>query len=278
LIAFYFYLFYHVKEAMMAQAQTSSGMRIGGASVAWVTLYGALCGVTALIPFFPYVGGGGYLPLLCAFTALAPIVLGPVGGIVAALIGSIVGMLIAPAAFPLQLLDAVLVGVLPAVFVAMLVNANNKTWLIAGVVSCIVLGLAGMFFPFWIPGASVGFAKPTNPTIYWLLMAIYWLLPLIVIISPIGRTLIPNWTRGTDRKFKYIGFLIGVITAFYLWFIPLCVPYWYMFNYSPAVATAAEVAYLWWLPALAAVVTIIAVPLVEALKRSGLPKIQGGLW
>jgi predicted membrane protein len=253
-------------------------MRIGGASIAWVTLYGALCGVTALIPFFPYVGGGGYLPLLCAFTALAPIILGPVAGVVSALIGSVVGMLIAPAAFPLGLLDAILVGTLPAVFMAMMLNAYKRSWFLAAVATCIVLGVVGMFFPFWVPGASAGFAKPENPLVYWLLMAVYWLLPLIVIVSPVARTLIPKWTQGTDRKFKYVGFLIAAVTAFFMWFIPLCVPYWYMFNYSPAVATAAEIAYLWWLPALGAVVTIIAVPLVEALKRSGLPKVPGALW
>ena len=129
----------------MTTVQSSGGMRVGGASIAWVTLYGALCGVTALIPFFPYVGGGGYLPLLCAFTALAPIILGPVGGIVSAMIGSIVGMLIAPAAFPLQLLDAVLVGLLPAVFMAMLMNAHKRNWFIAAIVTCIVLGVIGMF-------------------------------------------------------------------------------------------------------------------------------------
>jgi len=262
----------------MSQVQKSTEMRIGGASIAWVTLYGALSGVTALIPFFPYVGGGGYLPLLCAFTALAPIILGPVGGIVSALIGSVVGMFIAPAAFPLQLLDAILVGTLPAVFVAMLINAHKKEWFIAAIITSLVLGVVGMFVPFWWPGAAAGFDKPQNPAVYWLLMAFYWLLPLIIIVSPLGRSLIAKWTQGTERKFKYIGFLVAVATANFLWFIPLCVPYWYMFNYSPAVSTAAEIAYLWWLPALAIVVTIIAVPLVEALKRSGLPKVQGALW
>ncbi len=84
----------------MQVKEASQSMRIGGASVAWITLYGALCGVTSLIPVFPYVGGGGYVPLQTMFSAIAPVLLGPVGGIVAATVGGVIGMFIAPAAFP----------------------------------------------------------------------------------------------------------------------------------------------------------------------------------
>jgi len=94
----------------MEVKETSQSMRIGGASIAWITLYGALCGVTSLIPVFPYVGGGGYVPLQTMFSAIAPVLLGGVGGIVAATVGGIIGMFIAPAAFPLQLVDVILTG------------------------------------------------------------------------------------------------------------------------------------------------------------------------
>src|SRR4030066_1111074 len=76
--------------------------RIGGVSIAWVTLYGALLGVTGLVPIFPYVGGGGYVPLTTPLAAIAPLPMGPVGGVASALVGGLIGMFIAPAAYPLQ--------------------------------------------------------------------------------------------------------------------------------------------------------------------------------
>jgi len=126
--------------------ESSKSMRIGGASIAWVTLYGALCGVTALIPVFPYVGGGGYVALSTMFSAMAPILLGGVGGVVAATIGGIIGMFIAPAAFPLQLVDVVLSGLLPALSVAIIIYAS-KRWSLA-IAWCVVMGIFGTLFPF----------------------------------------------------------------------------------------------------------------------------------
>jgi hypothetical protein len=101
--------------------------RIGGASIAWVTLFGALIGVTGLIPIFPYVGGGGYVPLATPFAAIAPLLLGPIGGIVAAIIGGVIGMFIAPAAYPLQLVDVVIGAAAPAILVALLMK-NKTLW------------------------------------------------------------------------------------------------------------------------------------------------------
>jgi len=96
--------------------------RIGGVSIAWVTLYGALCGVAGLIPIFPYVGGGGYVPLTTPLSAIAPLLLGPLGGVAAAIVGGVIGMFIAPAAYPLQLVDVMLNAVLPAFLVALMIK------------------------------------------------------------------------------------------------------------------------------------------------------------
>lgn len=260
----------------MAVKETNQSMRIGGASIAWVTLYGALCGVTSLIPVFPYVGGGGYVPLQTMFSAIAPMLLGWWGGIAAATVGGVIGMFIAPAAFPLQLVDVVLTGTLPAFAVGLMMNAN-KRWLVA-VIWSVVVGIFGTLFPFYVPGSAAGFAQPTNPITYILMVAFYWLIPLLIIISPLGRRMMPEWVRGTDRKYKYIGIALTFITGLFTWFLPWSLPYWYVFQYEPSVGVATLLGYMWWTPLFALAITIITVPLIEALRRSGLPKIPGAIW
>jgi hypothetical protein len=260
----------------MQVKNTSQSMRIGGASIAWITLYGALCGVTSLIPVFPYVGGGGYVPLQTMFSAIAPILLGGVGGIVAATVGGVIGMFIAPAAFPLQLVDVVLTGTLPALVVMLMMNSHMR-WLWAAI-WCVVIGIFGTLFPFYVPGAAAGFATPANPVTYVLLVAYYWVIPLIILISPLGRKLVPEWIRGQDRKYKYIGLFITFICGLFTWFLPWSLPYWYVYAYAPAAGVATLIGYMWWVPLFSLVITIITVPLVEGLRRSGLPKVQGAIW
>lgn len=256
--------------------ESPKSMRIGGASIAWIALYGALCGVTSLIPVFPYVGGGGYVPLQNMFSAIAPILLGEIGGIVAATVGGIIGMFIAPAAFPLQLVDVVLTGLLPAFTVALMINAH-KRWGIS-IVWCILVGIFGSIFPFYVPGSSAGFAQPTNAVVYFLLVAYYWAIPLILLLTPVGRKLVPEWARSDERKLKYAGLTLAYIMGLFTWFLPWSLPYWYVFQYEPSTGTATLLGYMWWVPLFSLAIAVITVPLVEALKRSGLPKIPGALW
>ena len=96
-------------------------MGYGGASIAFIAVYGAILGALALVPIFPYFGGGGFIPLSVIFTAIGPLVLGPIGGIIAAVIGGFIGMFVSPAMFPLGLLDVLLTGILPALFVALMI-------------------------------------------------------------------------------------------------------------------------------------------------------------
>ena len=168
-----------------------------------MTLFGALGGVSSLIPIFPYVGGGGYVPLQTMFSAIAPILLGGIGGIVAATVGGVIGMFIAPAAFPLQLVDVVLTGTLPALAIRLIMDANKRGWLTLAWI--ILVGIVGTVFPFYIPGSAAGFAAPANPVTYVLLVAFYWVITLGIMLSPLGRRLMPAWIRGQARKFKYIG-------------------------------------------------------------------------
>ena len=62
------------------------------------------------------------------------------------------------------------------------------------------------------------------------------------------------------------------------WWLPWTRPYWYLFNFSAELGVATHVGYSWWVPALSAITTVITIPIVEALERSGLPKIEGAIW
>ena len=163
--------------------------RIGGVSIAWVTLFGALCGVTGLVPIFPYVGGGGYVPLTTPLCAIAPLLLGPVGGIVSAAIGGIIGMFIAPAAYPLQIVDVFLNAILPALFVALMIR-DDRLWKVT-VPLFIVLGIVGWLVPFYVPGAAAGFGRVPEP-LYFIMAGLYWIPSTIIAATPLGTRLIPR--------------------------------------------------------------------------------------
>lgn len=248
---------------------------IGGASIAWVTLFGALIGVTGLVPIFPYVGGGGYVPLATPLCAIAPLLLGPIGGIVAAVIGGVIGVFIAPAAYPLQVVDVIIGAASPAILTVLLVN-GNKLWKVS-VPLFIVVGIAGWLVPFYIPGAAAGFGKVPEP-LYFIMAALYWVPSTIIAASPLGTRLIPRWVRSKNRAERYGGIFLALLAATFIWWLPWTRPYWYLFKFSAELGVATHVGYSWWVPALSAITAVITVPLVEALERSGLPKIEGAIW
>jgi hypothetical protein len=249
--------------------------RIGGASIAWVTFYGALCGVAGLIPIFPYVGGGGYVPLTTPLCLIAPLLMGAWGGIVAGIVGGFIGMFIAPAAYPLGVVDVVLNAALPAALMALMID-NNRLWKVT-VPVFIVLGIAGYLVPFYIPGAAGGFGKVPEP-VYFILTGIYWIISTVIAVTPLGTRLLPKWMRSTDRKQRYGGIFLGFLAATFVWWLPWSHIYWYVFNFSAELAVATLLSYSWWVPALSAVSTVITIPILEAMARSGLPKIEGAVW
>lgn len=253
--------------------EVSRGER--GASVAWITLFGALIGVTALVPIFPYVGGGGYIPLAIVLACIAPMLLGPAGGIIAATIGGLIGMFIAPGGFPLGVVDVVLNGLLPALTVALFLN--NDRYLPYNAVAIVVAALMNLFFPYYFPGAAAGFETPPQP-LFWLLSAYYWLPPLLVAVSPLGTRLIPQWLRGAVRSRKYVALVISVVCGLLVWWVPWSHIYWYVFKYPAALGIATFVGYTWWVPVVAIIVAALGMALVEALGRTGLRRIHRALW
>ncbi len=249
--------------------------RIGGASIAWVTLFGALIGVAALVPIFPYVGGGGYVPLATPLCAIAPLLLGPIGGIVAAAIGGVIGMFIAPAAYPMQLVDVLCAAMIPAILVGLVIK-GDRLWKLT-VPLFVVIGLAGYLVPFYIPGAAAGFGKVPEP-LYFLLGGYYWIPSAIIAASPLGTRLIPRWVRSQNRAERYGGIFLAVLISLLVWWMPFTRPWWYVSHFSSELAVATHIGYSWWVPTLSAITAVITIPIVEALERSGLPKVEGSIW
>lgn len=245
------------------------------APAAWITLYGALTGVTALIPIFPYVGGGGYVPLLVPFAAMAPLLLGVKGGITAASIGGLIGMFLAPGAFPLGLLDVVITSISAALMTSLVLNADRLWKAAIGVITGVAI--FSLLFPYYIPGAAVGFESPPQPW-FWLLSSYYWLPSLLVVASPLGQRFIPAWRASPDRSQRYIAVFLVMVAGLLLWWNPWTRPYWYIFNYPVGLGMATLIGYTWWVPVLAFITTVITVPLLEALKKSGLPKVERAIW
>lgn len=246
-----------------------------GASVAWITLFGALIGVTALIPIFPYVGGGGYIPLTIPLACIAPMLLGPSGGTIAAVIGGFIGMFVAPGGFPLGVVDVILNAVLPALVVAFFLN--NDRYLPYNAVAIAIAALMNLFFPYYFPGAAAGFETPPQP-LYWLLSAYYWLPPLLVAVSPLGTRLIPQWLRGEVRSRKYAALILSVLCGLLVWWVPWSHIYWYVFKYPAALGIATFIGYTWWVPVVSVITAAVGMALVEALGRTGMRKIRRAIW
>jgi len=246
-----------------------------GASVAWIAVYAALLGAVSLIPLFPYPGGGGYLPLSVPMEAIAPLILGPWAGIIAAFIGGVIGMLLSPGAFPLGLLDVTLTGTLPAVFVAFTINGDKFWKPFAPLLA--LNGIAYYLFPFNIPGPSAGFTSPD--LLFYLVHAWFWVPWLILYISPLGRSKIPIWARGKDRKRKFAGIYLGLLIGIMGWYLIWSWPYWYILNLQYDFATTASLfGWSWALPVFTAITTAICIQIVEALRVSGFPKIPLSIW
>lgn len=248
-------------------------MGYGGASIAFIAVYAAITGALSLIPIFPYVGGGGFVPLSVVFAAIGPLILGPIGGIISAILGGFIGMFISPATFPLGPLDVLLTGTLPAVYPALAVNTDDNRYWILAILAWIGTGIFATVYPYMFPGIP---GTEWNPLVS-ILGAYYWLPWFIIILTPL-RKMIPEWARKEDRKYRYAGVFLVSLIGLMAWYLPWSLPYWQILNYTVEFGIGVHIAYTWWVPAMAIITTLISVPVIEAMMRSGLPRIPRSIW
>jgi hypothetical protein len=217
--------------------------------------------------------------LATPLAGIGTLILGPVGGIVAALVGGIIGMFIAPGAFPLGIVDATLVVMFPAVFVALALNMGSKKykWIF---VAWQVLMTVIFFVALYLYPGVVGGWPPISTESYFVSTLYFWLLPLIVLLSPLGTKYIHNWARSSDAKQRTIGVFLGSWMAMNGWYIsPSYWVYWILFAFpSPLLYLMSWGIYSWYMPLFAVLITVITVPLAEALRRSGMAKPPDVIW
>jgi hypothetical protein len=200
-----------------------------------------------------------------------------VGGIVAAFVGGIIGMFISPPAFPLGIVDAVAVVVLPAVFAGLALNMKKSKWIFLG---WQILMTAIFFIALYVYPGVVGGWPPISTGSYFAATLYYWLLPIIVLLSPIGTKYIYDWARSAQPRQRSIGVFLGSWMAMNAWYVsPSYWVYWILFAFpSPLLYLMAWGIYTWYMPLFAIIMTLIAVPITEALRRSGMTKPPNVLW
>lgn len=261
----------------MAETKTKSRSQLFGSPIAWIAVYAALIGVTSLVPILPYAGGGGYWPLATPIAAVGPLLIGLPGGVIAGLVGGLIGMFIAPPAYALGVLDAFNIACLPAILVG-LALCMKKYWKIF--IPLEILCIASFFVVlFYYPGVSGGWADvPLTP--FFISTLLYWLIPLIVLASPIGTKYIYNMARNTDMKKRSIGVFVGSWMAMNVYYItPAFWLFWIIYAFpAPLLNVMFWAIYSWYMPLFAVIVTIIAVPLAEALRKSGMAKPPDVIW
>lgn len=111
------------------------GANLDGAPVAFIVVLAAVVTALAFIPFSVVLGTGGSFPMSHAVLTLNSIILGPIAGSVANLIGTIIGIFVAPytASVPvLGLITAITAGIAGGTF--MLGKERSKWWMVVAVV------------------------------------------------------------------------------------------------------------------------------------------------
>lgn len=202
---------------------------IFGAPISWIALFGAICAVTTVIPFYFYVTGGGYVSVASGlFMPLAGQVLGPWAGTLAAFVGGLIGMFIAPGGFPLGLLDVILSGAIFGLSAGLMTRKWRWVMLIWWIINLAMIFL----FPYRIPGEAGGFGAPEEPafTLSWtyvLLAFVVWLA-----LGPLTTNLLSKWARkGSPVWLQTISLLL--IAYIYrsamqpMWSLP----YYYIFEW-----------------------------------------------
>lgn len=247
------------------------------APVSWIALYSALLGATSIIPIFPYVGGGGYWPLSLPLAAIAPFILGLPAATLSAFIGGLIGWVLSPAAYPLGIVDVILTGTMPAIAVGLTMNANKMRYYAILIPLYISQVVTINLVPYYIPGPAGGFDEAPQP-LYFLLFLPTWLPWLVILLTPIGFRTLPKLIREGVGAKRFVAMYFTILIGMFLWWMPWEYPYWYVYKYPVTLTIATVSVYLIWVPVLCVIITIISIPIVEGLRRSGLPKVAGAIW
>lgn len=255
----------------------NSSSRYSAGRVAWVGVYGALIAVTSVVPIAPYGVGGGYLSLSLLFIMLAPLLLGLSEGIMSSAVGGVIAVFVSPAAYSLGLIDAFLGSVLLATCVGLAFNADRKLLRVIFAAMFVAFGIGAELIPYSIPGHSIGL-NPAPQPIYSYVIACLSLPWLALHVSPVGYKYVPRWVRSKNKRLRYLGTILGLLIGSMAWVLPWQFVYFLILRIPAEVGLSAYLAVTYGLPLIVFLFSLVSVPIIYALERSGLPAPPAAVW
>lgn len=257
-------------------AEGKAAATIAGAPVSWIAVIGAILGATSIVPVFFFAQGGAYIALMQLLSPLAGLILGPIPGFIAALIGVVIACGIAPASIGGGIIYAPLYATFPLWAGWMLQRPKARGSLV--MIAYTVIGFTWYnIVPYVWPGPAGGF--PHYPMPDWIIYSWWFILGLILICSPFSWYYMARGVRSKSWKTR-------LFTLLWLYVLS-------QWAYHPF--TQGFMAYAFAMPpSLQMFIVGIAIPfqhsiisvgcgilgmaILDALKKSGLRRIPGTCW
>lgn len=245
------------------------GVTMLGVPISWVAIWGALLGVSSLIPVVIFVGSeGGNFALSTSLAPIIGLVLGPYGGFVAGLVGGTIGMFLNPAAYYMgvgNILDVAMAALVAGWIV-------NKRWYFsAGLIA--VMAIAFNVIPYYLLNL---YPQPIDPAVH-LSMWFYYLGLAVLCVT--GWNILPKWIKGTNPAKLFVAAWIivwvGVAPGHLLGWIAYDILY--LFPVASAILVGTYIMPIQRLEILT-LGALIGAAILVALKRAGLRKIPGAAW
>jgi hypothetical protein len=246
---------------------------VAGAPISWLALFGALMGVTSLVPMLFYIFGGGFISAgMAIFGPITGLVLGPWAGGIAGLVGGLIGMFLSPASYPLGLVDAFLSGAFLSLSWGLMIRKYSKFCIVWWVFWIIVVNV----YPYYVPGAAGGFELPTQPGYF---LSWSWTYLGLVLYLVLGLRFVPKWLEeGVSPTLMFLGLLLLNFFGNTCWMLPWKIIYFSILKF-PADTVMADNTISWWAYTAPMVIagTIVAQVTITAMRRGGLRQASGGL-
>lgn len=269
------------REQEMPGEEEAKGVEYGrrgmatifGAPISWVALFGALMGVTALVPMLFYIFGGGFISAgMAIFGPLTGLVLGPWAGGIAGLVGGLIGMFLSPASYPLGVVDVFLSGAFLSLAWGLTVRKYRKIMIVWWVLWIVIVNV----YPYYIPGQAMGFEPPTQPGYF---LSWSWTYVGFVLYLILGGRFVPKWVEeGSSAVTTFFGLLLMNFFGNTVWMLPWKIIYFSVLKF-PADTVMADNVISWWAYTAPMVLaaTIVTQVTITAMRRGGLRQATGGM-
>ena len=259
------------------QARQASGHArnlLAGAPISQVAVWAAIIAVAGTIPWiFPMQGGGGAFPMSIPVAPLAGIVLGPVAGFMACLIGGAIDLIIAPYTAGIGLLSPLSIA-FAALGAGYLVQRPRPNFWIPGLLAPIFLLSLWAVFAFLVRD----FPFPQILAVGGLDILPSWIVGLAGARWAAGR-IQENGPQAPWKMFLAIWivcyFGVAAMQHGFEWAV-----WQMMFRFPPEPSIATSLAFTWWerIFIYAGIGALIGTPVILGLKRMGLRRPAHARW